>query len=156
MISTLITFFKIIFTMKNLSLFSLLVMIGMVLFMGGCAKDEINSSANPSNNSEDFFTSEKIDSGYYVKISEVNEIERYYKKFQRKYNLRSNYIVDTSRVFVKQFTSTYKTYSMYIESQDQGKLYNMVFTESNGVLSQPNVIEMHSQETSCLITICEK
>ncbi len=39
MISTLITFFKIIFTMKNLSLFSLLIMFGLVLFIVGCQKE---------------------------------------------------------------------------------------------------------------------
>ncbi|MBK9582925.1 MAG: hypothetical protein IPO48_13750 [Saprospiraceae bacterium] len=124
--------------MKSLSFLSILLMASMFLFLGGCQKDEA------------FNVRRKIDSSVfenlepvqeYVSLSKVLTLERFLRKNRQYFNNRSGIELDTSMISVVKFGDDHKTYSLNILGRKEGAIQNLIFVETNGVISKPNIIE---------------
>lgn len=116
-------------------------MTAMLLFLGGCQREEMLSEQYDKDN--------KLSVQKYLKLHEIPELNEFIIKKMRMKGSRNEIKIsdiDTSRVLEVYYSEQYKTYSFNINHNEPNKLFNLVFKRINGIFYKPVVVGYHLRE----------
>jgi len=125
--------------MKNLSLFSLLLMAGMLLFLSGCQRDDLNFNIENQHLIDSQNPDELLPLDSFPDVSRF--LQKKLKQIKGRNAIFTEQDIDKSRVLIVEYPNQLTTYSMIIKTDTtDNKVFNVIIEQKDSAFTNIKVV----------------